>query len=408
MACFLSFVYKSLEYEKETETKRFRFLRVHKILIIIILLLIVLRILLPYILLKYCNKSLSELNGYYGHIQDIDVALYRGAYQINDMYLNKVDAATKKQTEFFKVNNIDLSVQWNALFHGKLVGELVFNSPKLIFTKDKTEISDVKKDTNDFRKVLKDFMPLKVNRFEVNDGSIHYVDAGATPKVDISIQQAHIVAENLKNVEDNKTELPSPVIATANVYGGTLSLNMKMDALAQRTRFDLNAEIKNANLVSFNDFLKAYGGFDVNKGTLSLYTEFAAKDGKYKGYVKPVIKDLDVVGPEDRKDKFFQKVWENIVGAAGEILNNPKKDQIATKVPIEGSFAGSSTNVAEAIWELLRNAFIHALMPSIDNQININSVNTSTDDHKTLLQKVFGGGKDKDKNKDKKINRNTN
>ena len=47
-----------------------------------------------------------------------------------------------------------------------------------------------------------------------------------------------------------------------------------------------------------------------------------------------------MVGPEDRKDKFFQKVWENIVGAAGKILKNPKKDQIATKVPIEGSFAG--------------------------------------------------------------------
>jgi uncharacterized protein DUF748 len=382
------------------KSRKFRFARVHKILIIIIIVLVVLRILLPYILLKYCNKSLSELKGYYGHIEDIDVSLYRGAYQINDMYLNKVGAATHKQTNFFKVNNIDLSVEWGALFHGRLVGELVFSSPKLIFTKDKTEISDVKKDTNDFRKVLKDFMPLKVNRFEVNNGSIHYVDAGATPKVDISIEQAHILAQNLKNVEDNKTELPSPVTATGNVYGGTLSLNMKLDALAQRTRFDLNAEIKNANLVSLNDFLKAYGGFDVNKGTFGLYTEFAAKNGKYKGYVKPVIKNLDVVGPEDRKDKFFQKVWENIVGAAGEILNNPKKNQIATKVPIEGDFAGSNTDIIEMIWELLRNAFIQALMPSIDNQININSLNTSSDDHKSLLQKIFGGGKDKDK-KDK-------
>ena len=385
---------------KKKKTRKFRFARVHKIFIIIIVLLVVLRILLPYILLKYCNKSLSELKGYYGHIQDIDVSLYRGAYQINDMYLNKVDASTHKQTNFFKVNNIDLSVEWKALFHGRLVGELVFNSPKLIFTKDRTEISDVKKDTNDFRKVLKDLMPLKVNRFEVNNGSIHYVDAGAKPKVDISVEQAHILAENLKNVEDNKTELPSPITATGNVYGGTLSLNMKMDALAQKTRFDLNAEIKNANLVSLNDFLKAYGGFDVNKGTFGLYTEFAAKNGKYKGYVKPVIKDLDVVGPEDRKDKFFQKVWENIVGAAGEILNNPKKNQIATKIPIEGNLAGSNTDIIEMIWELLRNAFIQALMPSIDNQININSLNTSSDDHKSLLQKIFGGGKDKDK-KDK-------
>ncbi len=339
------------------------------------------------------------MHGYYGHIQDIDVALYRGAYQINNMYINKVDSATNKQTEFFKTNNIDLSIEWRALFHGRLVGELVFNSPTLIFTKNRTEISDVKKDTNDFRKVLKDFMPLKINRFEVNDGSIHYVDAGASPKVDIYLQQAHVVAENLKNVEDTKTELPSPVTATANVYGGTFSLNMKMDALAAHTTFDLNAEIKNANLAQLNDFFKAYGNFDVSKGTLGLYAEFAAKNGAYKGYVKPIINNLDVMGPEDRHDSFLQKVWETMVGAVGDVLENHKKDQVATKIPIEGSFNGSHTDVLEVIWELLRNAFIQALMPSIDNQININSVGTSESEHKSLFHKIFGGGK---KDKDKK------
>ena len=178
-------------------------------------------------------------------------------------------------------------------------------------------------------------------------------------------------------------------------------MNMKMDALARKTKFDMNAEIKNANLVQLNDFFKAYGNFDVNKGSLCLYTEFAAKDGKYKGYIKPIIKDLDVIGPEDKKDNFFQKAWETIVGGAGKVLENHKKDQVATKVPIEGSFTGSHTDVIEAIWELLKNAFIQALMPSVDNQINLNSVNTDNSDHKTLFQKIFGGGK-KDNKKEKK------
>ena len=384
------------------KAKKFRFTKKWKIIAGIVIVLIILRLLLPTILLHYCNKSLAELQGYYGHIEDIDVSLYRGAYQINNMYLNKVDDKTKKQTEFFRTNNIDLSIEWRALFHGRLVGELVFNSPKLIFTKNKTEISDVKKDTNDFRKVLKDFMPLKVNRFEVNNGSIHYVDAGASPKVDIHLQDAHIVAENLKNVEDNKVELPSPITATANVYGGTFSLNMKMDALAAHSRFDLNAEIKNANLVQLNDFFKAYGNFDVSSGTLGLYSEFAAKDGRYKGYIKPLLKDLDVLGPEDKKDGFLQKAWEAIVGATGDILENHKKEQVATKVEIEGNFNGSHTDIIEAIWELLKNAFIHALMPSIDNEININSVDTGKDEHKGLFHKIFGGKKDKDNKKDKK------
>jgi hypothetical protein len=380
-------------------SKKFRLSKKYQIIIVVIAALIIFRLFLPSIILHYANKELADIDGYYGHINDIDVSLYRGAYQINDMYLNKADSISHKQTDFFRAENIDLSIEWRALFHGSLVGELVFNSPKLIFTKNKTEIGDIKKDTNDFRKILKDFMPFKVNRFEVNNGSIHYVDANAHPKVDISLKQTYILAQNLKNVTDSKTKLPSTVTAHANAYGGAMSLNMKLNALAKRATFDMNAEIKNTNLVLLNDFLKAYGNFDVNKGTLGLYTEFAAKDGKYKGYVKPVIKDLDVVGPEDRRDNFFHKIWETVVGGVGTVLKNPKKDQVATKVPIEGDFTGSQTNIAETIWELLRNAFIQALLPSIDNQISLNSVNTKNSDHKTLLQKIFSRDKDK---KDKK------
>jgi len=336
--------------------------------------------------------------GYYGHIDDIDVSLYRGAYQIKNMYLNKLDSSSHQQTTFFTVTDLDLSLQWKALFHGRIVGKLIFNSPKLIFTKDHTELSDVKKDTNSFQRVLKKFMPLKINRFEINDGSIHYIDSGATPKVDISLQQMHVLAQNLTNVENIKVELPSTITAVANVYGGTLSLNMQMDILAVKTKFDLKAEIKNVNLPLLNDFLKAYGGFDVNKGSLGLYTEFAAKDGKYVGYVKPVIKDLKVLGPQDKNDNFLQKAWEVIVGAAAGILKNHKQQQIATKVPIQGEFGKSRTDVADAIFELLRNAFIQALVPSIDNEISLNSVDAAKPEHKTLLQKIFGKKDKKNKN----------
>ena len=366
----------------------------------IVIVLIIFRLLLPAILLNYCNKSLSKMHGYYGHVQNIDVALYRGAYQVKEMYINKEDSSTKKQTPFFNVKMLDISLQWKALFHGRLVGELIFNSPKLIFTKDKTEISDVKKDTTSFKTVLKDFMPLKINRFEVNDGSIHYVDAGAKPAVDIFLQQARILAKNLTNVENNKIALPSTVTANATIYEGTLSLNMKMNPLAEKTAFDLKAEIKNVNLARLNNFLKAYGGFDVNKGNFGLYTEFAAKDGKYIGYVKPFIKDLKVLGPQDSGDNILQKAWEAVVGGAAGVLKNHKKQQVATKVPIEGEFGKTTTGVWDAIWELLRNAFIQALMPGIDNQINLNSVNSVKPEKKSFLQKIFGGG-DKDK-KEKK------
>jgi len=369
----------------------------YKILIGIIILLIVIRIILPYAVLHYANKTLANMNGYYGHIDDIDLALFRGAYRINSMYLNKVDSVSHKQTDFFKSENIDLSLEWGAIFHGSIVGELIFESPELIFTKDKTELSDVKKDTADFRKLLKAFMPIKVNRFEVNNGNIHYVDISSKPKVDLALTKTHIIALNLTNLINKKVDLPSTVNAQATIYEGTLDFNMRMDALDPNTKFDLNAELKDTKLVLLNDFFKAYGNFDVSQGTFGLYTELATKDGEFKGYVKPIIKNLKVLGPEDRNDSFLHKIWESIVGAAGVIFRNQKENQIATKITITGTYKNPKTKTLDAIWEVLRNAFIQALMPSIDNEINISSVSSKKpDDKKNILQKIFSSDKKKE------------
>lgn len=372
----------------------------HKALYIIggiIVLLVIIRLLLPYIVLKYANKQLAEMKGYYGHVEDIDIALYRGAYQLDSIYINKVDSTTGQQVEFFSSKTIDLSVQWKALFDGKIVGELVFLSPKLIFTKDKAEIGQVAKDTNDFRKILKDFMPLKVNRFEIKEGSIHYVDETKSPKIDIFLKNTYVLAQNLTNTSDSNTLLPSPVTARAEAYSGTLTMDMRLNALEKQPTFDLTAELKNTNLVELNKFFKAYGKFDVSKGTMGLYTEFAAKDGKFKGYVKPIIKDLKVLGTEDKNDPLIQKVKEGAVNVVGSILKNPSKKQVATKVPIEGNFGNASVDSWEAIWEVLRNAFIEALMPSIDNEINIQSPGSAEEDKPGFFKRIFTSKKRREK-----------
>lgn len=362
-----------------------------KIIYIILGALVILRLLLPYIVLRYVNKTLATMDGYYGHVRDIDISLYRGAYEINDLYINKKDSATGKQTEFIKARNIDLSVEWGAIFHGRIVGELEFNEASLMFTKEKVELGDVKKDTSDFRRVLKKFMPLRINRFEINNSTLHYKDFTSTTKVDVSLKKMHVLAKNLTNAADSSVLLPSPVTAQAAAYGGTLHLDMKLNPLAERATFDMNAEVRNVNLVLLNDFLKAYGKFDVNKGNFGLYCEVAAKEGKFKGYVKPIIKDLDVVGPEDRKDNLFQKVWESIVGTAGVVFRNQKKDQVATKVAMQGDLSDPHSNTLDAIWQVLRNAFIQALLPSVDNQININSVDADTGEKKrNIFQRIFG------------------
>ncbi len=336
------------------------------------------------------------MHGYYGHIRDIDISLFKGAYVIKTIFINKVDSVSFKQTDLFKSEDIESSIEWPALIKGSLVGELVFHSPLLVFTRNKADLGDIKKDTADFRKLLKTFMPLKVNRVTVHNGSIHYVDHTSKPELDIALMKAHVLALNLTNVTKNESELPSTLTAQASVYEGSLTLNMKMNALAPEAAFDLNAELKNTNLVLLNSFFKAYGNFDVNKGTFGLYTELATQKGKFVGYVKPIITNLDVLGQEDQKDSFLQKLWEAVIGTTGVIFKNQNKNQIATKVKIEGSFKHPEINTFDAVMEVLSNAFIQALMPSVENNINIKSIDAKPVKDKNFIQRIFSPSK-KDK-----------
>jgi hypothetical protein len=213
-----------------------------------------------------------------------------------------------------------------------------------------------------------------------------------------------VTALNLRNSYDSAAVLPATVNAQATIYDGRLNMKMKLNPLAETPTFDLNAEWKNTNLVKLNEFFQAYAKVDVNKGTFGLYTEVAAKEGTFTGYVKPLLVDVDVLGQEDRKDNILRKAWEGISGTVSEIFENQSEETFATKIPFEGRVDNPKANIFFAIMQVLENAFINALQPSIDQQINLATVDKEqAEKKKGFFEKVFGGKDDKaDKKKEKK------
>ena len=240
---------------KQRESRRRRLLKATLITVAVIA---AVRLALPYVVLHFANNSLAKMDGYYGKIRDIDLALLRGAYRIDSIFINKIDSVTHKETPFFSASVVDLSVEWKALLNGSVVGEATFINPRLRFTKDKVEPDDVRKDSSQFKKLQDDFMPLKVNRFEIRNGHIQYIDENSNPPVDVSLTSANIIGLNLRNSYDSTNSLlPATIKGHANVYEGTLDLSMKLNPLAEVPTFDMNAELANTNLVNLNDFFKA-------------------------------------------------------------------------------------------------------------------------------------------------------
>lgn len=344
-------------------------------LLVLAFILITIRIALPPVAKYYANDYLGgKLPGYVGHIDAIHFSFFRGAYQVEGFYLDKMDSVLKKATPFVEVKLIDLSVEWGALLNGAFVGELYIETPVIAFTKDKVEPKQVVQDTTTFKQLLDVGMPLDVNRVEIQNGSVRYKDMTTNPLVDIGITNIDVVAENLQNAIDPVQVLPSTVLLDAKVYGGTVHVDTKLNLLADDPTFDITADVKNLNLPSLNNFFKAYGKFTMERGEFNVYAEVAAKDGGFKGYVKPLIKDIKILGPSNKDEPWYTKLWEGVLEAVVWVFKNKPEDQLATKIPLEGRFNDPKPNILYTIFALLRNGFIEALNPAIDYEINIHSV----------------------------------
>lgn len=335
--------------------------------LILLLLLVAFRIYLPTLVKDYVNKTLTEIPGYYGQVEAIEIALFRGAYVIDGLYLDKVNAKTK--VPFLKFPKIDISVEWKSLFKGEIVTEIIMDSPEIIyvFEDQQTETESTEPNAEDWTKVLTDLVPLEINSFEMHGGKLAFVQLSADPNIDLSITNVELTATNLRNVEAKKRVLPSAIHATGISFGGgRVKLDGAMNIIKEIPDMDMAFSLEKADATALNDFSNYYAGIDFDSGTVELYSEIALADGFLKGYMKPLLTNSKLIGKEDG---FLKTLWEGLVGFFKFVLKNQSTDTLATEIPIEGDLNNIEAGILPAIGGILKNAWIKAFKGETDDSI---------------------------------------
>jgi uncharacterized protein YhdP len=332
------------------------------------ILLLGVRAALPVFVKRFVNDKLDELPGYSGHVEDIDLSLWRGAYQING--LRVVKTGGKVPVPFVSAQQIDLSVEWKALLHGSIVAEIELFAPKLNFVNAKSPEHSQTGIDSKWTDTVRDLVPFDINRVAIHDGQIHYRDLEAKPRVDVFVQQLNATARNLTNSEDLGHSLYATFEGKALAMGsGKVGFNGRLDPYAPKPTFDVNFELDDLEIKQLNDFLQAYANVDAEAGTFSLDAEFTASHGKFHGYAKPFVKNLQLLRWDQEKESFFGKLWEGAVQVVSEIFTNHKKDRIATRIPFEGSVDQPNADIWATIGGVLKNAFLKSLRQGIEGSV---------------------------------------
>jgi hypothetical protein len=113
-----------------------------------------------------------------------------------------------------------------------------------------------------------------------------------------------------------------------------------------------------------------YGKFDLVQGVFSVYTEMRVRNRAVQGYVKPLLRKLDVYDTHQDTDKgLFQKLYEAVVGGVSGLLENVPRDEVATKVDLSGPLENPQASTWQVLVNLIQNAFFRAILPGFEREL---------------------------------------
>ncbi len=365
------------------------------IFLTIVVLLIAFRLYLPILALNYINKELNKDPNYEGSISEVDLHLWRGAYTMHDLKIERVEG--QKIFPFITADRIFIGLSWRDLFKRTVVAQVSIERPVLNLvaekaaatpeekekhqTKKKVVIggetkAEKKQEVHTWHEVFKNLVPLDISRLRAWNGSLHFRDITSNPKVDVYLDKLHVIGENLTNSSKLSKSLFGQInIGARAMKSGELDVKILINPTADPLQAKVTLKLVNLALTNLNDLFKAYGKFDIKEGSFDLFSEIAVADNNIKGYVKPLIRKLEVSDfKQDLKKGLGHAIWEKVIGAVGFLLKNHGKDQQGIEVPFEGRIDKPGVKVWDSIVSVFQNIFIQALPRDVDHTIKLEDV----------------------------------
>lgn len=350
--------------------KRHKFLR--RSGIVLLFLIFVLgcgRAMLPWTVRRYVNRTLDRSLLYSGTIGEVEIHLLRGAYSIRDIQLSKTTGNVP--VPFFAAKRVDFAIQWDALLHHRIVAQVVMDQPQINFVDSPSDADSQTGAGGPWLQMIQDLSPFTVNSAVIRDGSIHFRTFQSTKPVDVYLSQVQGTLDDLSNIRNETTPMVAKVQATALAMDqAKFDFKMTLDPFSYRPTFHLGLRLIGLDVTKINDLALAYGKFDFKRGWFDLVLEADSQEGRLSGYVKPLFRDLKVfsIKQDIKEDSVLRFFWQALVGAASEIFRNQPRNQLGTLIPFTGDATnGTTTDTLATIGNLLRNAFIRAYLPRLEN-----------------------------------------
>lgn len=325
--------------------------------------LLLVRLLLPPFALWKVNRMLeSKLGTYTGHVRDLDLSLYRGAYQLQGFEIKKRNSTLPP---LLTAEEIDLALSWRSLFRKEISGNVSATNLQLRFshgTPEQTQ-SGLEEDKTHWQDVLNLIIPIHIENLHLKNSAAYFTERKLKAPFDVKLENIELTARDLRT---RAHELSSPFFFSALLQGhAPIKAGGKLDVLSRPPRGRIGIELENLNVASLNRLLLLYIPLDVTKGKFSFYSEISTAASEAKGYFKFFLEDGDIIAASQdfKSGKHF--AYELLSAFGNWILKNNKTGKIAAEVPFEYKKSKLNINTSAAFWSAVKNHW-KALKPGLN------------------------------------------
>jgi hypothetical protein len=209
---------------------------------------------------------------------------------------------------------------------------------------------------------------VRIGELHLTKSTLGFVNKTKTPPYRLFVTSLDGMLMNLSNHE---TEGPALAKVNGKFMGtGTAVADATFEAEKSGPAFDVAVRIEEVSIPALNDLLRAYSRFDAADDRFYFYSELSAKNGAIAGYVKPLFKDIKVYSEEQEEGKpVLRKMYEGVVGGVAKLLENRRREEVATKANISGRIDNPNVSTVDVVIRLVQNAFFKAILPGFDVEI---------------------------------------
>lgn len=199
----------------------------------------------------------------------------------------------------------------------------------------------------------------------IEDSKLAYLNETTDPPYRVFLTRVHTEVRDFSNVSAGNGKPGTARVRARFMDGGDFRIDTTFRPRPERTDLTLSLAIEPTDMRRMNDLWRAYGNFDVERGELAVYSELTVQEGQVRGYVKPIMKDVDILGKED-DDGIGEKIYEGLVGGVATVLRNQPRDQVATETDLSGPLQNPDTSILDALGGIIQNAFFQAILPGLE------------------------------------------